>query len=65
MPVTEVFIVAGFHVPVMPLFDVVGSAGASAFWQKEFTKLKAGDTGRVMVNFKVKVSVQPFAFAII
>ena len=28
VPITEVLIVAGFHVPVMPLIDVVGSAGA-------------------------------------
>ena len=28
----DVFITAGLHVPVMPLFDVVGNAGAVAFW---------------------------------
>ena len=25
-------IVAGLHVPVMPLFDVAGNVGAVAFW---------------------------------
>ena len=28
----DVLIIAGFHVPVIPLFDVVGSSGAVAFW---------------------------------
>jgi hypothetical protein len=28
---TEVLIVAGLHTPVIPLLDVVGSAGALAF----------------------------------
>jgi hypothetical protein len=27
-----VLIVAGLHVPVIPLFDVVGKAGAALFW---------------------------------
>jgi hypothetical protein len=31
VPTTEVLIVAGLHVPVMPLFDVVGNNGAVAF----------------------------------
>jgi hypothetical protein len=32
VPVLDVLMVAGFHVPVMPLVDVVGNAGAVAFW---------------------------------
>lgn len=32
VPVADVLIVAGLHVPVMLLLDVVGSAGAVAFW---------------------------------
>ena len=32
VPTTEVFIVAGLHVPVIPLLDVVGNNGADAFW---------------------------------
>ena len=31
VPVADVFIVAGFHVPVILLFDVAGSVGAVAF----------------------------------
>ena len=31
VPVAEVFITAGFHVPVMPLLDVTGNAGAPEF----------------------------------
>ena len=31
VPVADVLIVAGLHVPVMLLFDVVGSDGAVAF----------------------------------
>ena len=27
-----VFMVAGLHVPVTPLLDVVGNAGAALFW---------------------------------
>jgi hypothetical protein len=31
VPIVDVFIAAGFHVPVIPLLDVVGSAGAVEF----------------------------------
>jgi hypothetical protein len=31
VPVLDVLMVAGFHVPVMPLVDVVGNAGAVEF----------------------------------
>ena len=31
VPTVDVFITAGFHVPVIPLVDVVGNAGAIAF----------------------------------
>ena len=31
VPVAEVLMAAGFHVPVIPLLEVVGSAGAVAF----------------------------------
>ena len=31
VPITEVLITAGFHVPVTPLLDVVGSNGAVEF----------------------------------
>ena len=33
VPLTDVLMVAGLHVPVMPLLEVVGKAGAVLFWQ--------------------------------
>jgi hypothetical protein len=36
VPRTDVLMLAGFHVPAIPSFDVEGSAGAAAFWQYEF-----------------------------
>ena len=32
VPMADVLITAGLHVPVMPLLDVVGNAGAVLFW---------------------------------
>ena len=32
VPMVAVLMTAGFHVPVMPLVDVAGNAGAVAFW---------------------------------
>ena len=32
MAVATVLITAGFHVPVIPLFEVPGNAGAVEFW---------------------------------
>jgi hypothetical protein len=31
VPIVDVFITAGFHVPVIPLLDVTGNAGAVLF----------------------------------
>ena len=42
VPTEAVLIVAGFHVPVMPLVDVVGKAGAVPFWQSGPIAAKAG-----------------------
>ena len=42
VPITDVFITAGFHVPVMPLLEVVGNAGAVAFWQSVPIALNVG-----------------------
>ena len=33
VPMADVLMLAGLHVPVIPSFDVAGSAGAAAFWQ--------------------------------
>jgi hypothetical protein len=35
VPTTDVLMLAGLQVPVIPSFDVAGSAGAVAFWQYE------------------------------
>ena len=44
---------AGLHVPAIPLFDVGGSTGAVAFWQYEFAIVgKLGMVLPVMVMFK-------------
>ena len=32
VPVADVLMVAGFHVPVIPLLDVDGNVGAVVFW---------------------------------
>ncbi len=40
-------IVAGVHVPVIPLVDVVGSAGAIEFWHSEPMVLNVGVTSVV------------------
>jgi hypothetical protein len=42
VPTTDVFIVAGLQVPVIPLADVNGSAGATEFKQSEPNGLKVG-----------------------
>ena len=39
---TAVLIVAGDHVPVIPLVDVVDNAGAMLFWQSGPIAAKAG-----------------------
>jgi hypothetical protein len=42
VPGVAVLMVAGLHVPVMPLFDVVGNAGAVLFWQSGPIAVNAG-----------------------
>ena len=44
IPIADVLIVAGLQVPVMPLADVIGSAGATEFKQSEPNGLKVGVT---------------------
>ena len=43
VPAVAVLIVAGLHVPGIPLFDVVGNVGAALFWH----------TGPIAVNVGV------------
>jgi hypothetical protein len=51
---------AGFHVPVIPSFDVEGSTGAVVFWQYEFAKVgKVGETMPTIVMFKKAGVEQP------
>ena len=43
---------AGFHVPVIPSLEVVGSAGAVVFWQYELAMVgNVGETLVTMVTF--------------
>jgi hypothetical protein len=42
VPGVVVLIVAGLHVPLMPLFDVAGSVGAVAFWQSDPIAVNVG-----------------------
>ncbi len=53
VPSADVLMLAGFHVPVIPSFDVEGSAGAPAFWQYKFSiVVKVGETKPTIVIFK-------------
>ena len=59
VPVAAVLIVAGLHVPVMLLFDVVGSIGAVAFWHSGPGWVNVGVTVALMVISIVAVAAQP------
>ena len=59
VPVADVLIVAGLHVPVILLFDVVGSAGAVAFWHSGPICVNVGVTLPLMVMSIVAVVAQP------
>ena len=59
VPVADVFIVAGLHVPVMLLFDVVGNTGAVAFWHSGPGCVNVGVTVPLMVISIVAVVAQP------
>ena len=48
VPAIAVFIEEGFHVPDMPLFDIVGSTGAGEFRQIGPIGVKAGVTAEVV-----------------
>jgi hypothetical protein len=53
VPVVEVLITAGFHVPVIPLLDVVANAGAPEFWQSGPIAVNVGITGAVITTVMV------------
>ena len=48
-------IVAGLHVPGMPLVDIAGNAGAALFWQSCAICVNAGIAAGLMVTLKVVV----------
>jgi hypothetical protein len=47
--------VAGFHVPGIPLLDVAGSVGALEFWQSGPIAVNVGVTCGSMVMLRVAV----------
>jgi hypothetical protein len=55
VPTTDVLIVAGLQVPVIPFADVNGSKGATEFKQSEPNGLKVGVTFELTVTVTVVV----------
>ena len=55
MPAVAVLIVAGFHVPLMPLLEIAGNAGAAAFWHNGPMALNVGVTCGSIVMLSVVV----------
>ena len=55
VPAMLVLMVAGFHVPVIPLLDVVGSAGAVLFWQSGAIVVNSGVSDGFTVTLSVAV----------
>ena len=49
VPAVPVLIVAGFQVPLMPLVDVAGNAGAPEFWHNGPIGANVGTTALLMV----------------
>ena len=53
VPTADVLMLTGFHVPIIPSFDVGGSAGAVEFWQYELAIVgKVGEMLPMIVMFK-------------
>jgi len=50
VPTAEALITAGLHVPLMPLFDVPGNAGAALFWHKGPICVNVGVICDVMIT---------------
>lgn len=55
VPAVDVLIVAGLHVPLMPLVEVAGNDGAPEFWQSGPIALNVGVTGAVITMVIVVV----------
>jgi hypothetical protein len=56
VPTADVLIIAGFHVPVIPLLDVVSNAGAVLFWHNGPIALNVGIICDVIVTSIVPVT---------
>ena len=55
VPAVAVLMVAGLHVPGIPLFDVVGKVGAALFWQSGPIQVNVGVICGSIVTLKVAV----------
>ena len=55
VPAVAVRLVAGLHVPVMPLLDVAGNVGAVLFWQSGPIAVNDGVICGLMVTLSVVV----------
>ena len=55
VPVVAVFIVAGFHVPLILLEDVAGNVGAVEFWQSGPIAAKVGAIFGLTVTVNIAV----------
>ena len=55
VPAVAVLIVAGLQVPVIPLVDVVGNAGAVLFWQSGPIAVNVGVICGLIVMLNVAV----------
>lgn len=56
VPIVEVLIVAGFHVPLIPLFDVDGNAGGVVLLHNGGIWVKVGITCDVIATSSVAVA---------
>jgi hypothetical protein len=56
--------VAGLHVPVIPLMEVVGNAGAVVFWQSGLIGVNVGVTSVLTTIFMVVVTAPCPAFGV-
>ena len=63
-PSMVVFIVAGFHVPVMPLFEVKGSTGATELRQSVAMAVNVGVIWLVIVTLNVVTAPHCPAFGV-
>ena len=60
----DVLITAGFHVPVMPLFEVVDSAGAVEFWHSGPICVNVGIICEAISTFIVAIVAHCPAFGV-